>query len=160
MPTKPKAKARARSNHPLRRPHIPPPRPRVSFPTAYDKSVHAAFPWQAGSYPGLTRGLIQLLGGRISPRAVLDWRRGRYRPPLWAIELLQEHLRLTGQGRLAAADGGYLGIPLLGMDEIWRRLPDSHIAQLDQSVVAKYLPARLATVPTQQPNKVKASASE
>ena len=55
---------------------------------------------------------------------------------------------------------GYLGIPLLGMDEIWRRLPDSHIAQLDQSVVAKYLPARLATVPTQQPNKVKASASE
>jgi hypothetical protein len=104
MTTKSKGRARARSNHPLRRLHIPPPKPRVSFPTAYDKSVQAAFPWQAGAYPGLTRGLSQLLGGRVSPRAILDWRRGRYRPPLWAIDLLQEHLRSTGQARLAAAD--------------------------------------------------------
>ena len=38
---------------------------------------------------------------------------------------------------------GYIGVPLLGKDETWLRVPDSAIAQLDQSVLQKYMPERV-----------------
>ena len=95
-PTKSAApkKKRGQRKHIWAAPHRRPSKSRTSGITTYDRAAQLAFPWAPEDYPGLLRGMANLLGGRAAVRTIIDWRRGRYHPPLWAIEVLQEALKV------------------------------------------------------------------
>ena len=48
--------------------------------------------------------MANLLGGRAAVRTIIDWRRGRYHAPLWAIEVLQDALRSRAKAMLESVE--------------------------------------------------------
>jgi hypothetical protein len=52
---------------------------------------HFLIPWDAHHYPGIGRGLRQLVNRRVDIRAIGYWRSGNS-TPMWAMELLAEEI--------------------------------------------------------------------
>jgi uncharacterized protein (DUF2147 family) len=89
---------------------------------------------------GMKRNGLKYEGGDI-----LDPRDGKIYSANMAINLDGQTLTLRG----------YMGISILGHNEVWNRLPDSVVDILDASILARYLPAAIPATSAASPAKSK-----
>lgn len=73
-------------------------------PTAANEACSWLLPWGFRDYPGITRGIRQVLGEKASKQAIANWRYGRASLPRWAAEILAAEIRRRCRDGLAIAE--------------------------------------------------------
>jgi Uncharacterized protein conserved in bacteria (DUF2147) len=105
--------------------------------------------------PSLGLTIIKLMhrnGLKYTDGTILDPRDGNVYTAL--MEVSPDGQKLTVRG--------YLGIALFGQNQIWYRLPDAALAEVDRSVIAAHAPALLPAAagrPVTAPVKQRAPAA-
>jgi hypothetical protein len=78
------AKQKARKRHPY-------PEYATSSATLWDRVCVYLYPWTVWTYPGRLRGVLALLGHRVTRQATQNWRKNN-RPSVWAAREMAAHL--------------------------------------------------------------------
>ena len=70
------------------------PAPLTGRDTLIERVARSLLPWTIHTYPGVRRGLVELLGRRVTYSAIKGWRSGRRPLPAWAALLMAKSIRI------------------------------------------------------------------
>jgi len=85
-------RGRTKCLKPSKRTLAPP--PTTGRTSLVERVVRWSLPWTTRNYPGIRRGLIELLGTRVTYSAIKGWRVDRRPLPAWAALLMAKSIRL------------------------------------------------------------------
>lgn len=80
------------------------PPPLTARDTLAERAIRWILPWTVRSYPGLRRGIVELLGHRVTFSAVRGWRTERRTMPATMAELMADFIESRSRAGLALVD--------------------------------------------------------
>jgi hypothetical protein len=89
----PENKKRGLRNHLRRGPRTFAPPPLTGRETVCERAARWILPWTVRNYPGVRRGLVELMGMHVTYSAIKGWRTGRRPLPRWAAETMATTIR-------------------------------------------------------------------
>jgi hypothetical protein len=69
------------------------PPPLTGRNTLGERAVRWFLPWTVRNYPGVRRGMVELLGRRVTYSAIKGWRTGRRPMPAWVASVMADTIR-------------------------------------------------------------------